>query len=57
MLVSHSGIGYNTDGLITRDCNRVKRAGWNLTLYGTVLTLLYPFPNQILFVDKSKQGI
>ena len=46
----------NMDNLIRRDVNKVEWVGWHLISYATVMTLLDPFTNSILFVDKSKEG-
>ena len=56
MLVSYSGNGYTTDDLIRRDLSKVEWAGWHLTSYAIVVTLLDLLPNPNLFVDKSNAG-
>ena len=46
----------NMDNLIRRDVNKVEWVGWHLISYATVMTMLDPFTNPFLFVDKSKEG-
>ena len=56
MLGSDGGSRYDTDDLMRRDLSKVERAGWHFTSYATVVTLLNPLPNPILFVDKLNAG-
>ena len=56
MLVSDGRSGSNIDDLMRINLSKVEWAGFHLISYVTVVTLLDPLPNPILFVDKSNTG-
>ena len=52
MFVSFFESGSNIDDLMRIYLNNVEWVGWHFPSYATVVILLDPLPNPILFVDK-----